>query len=531
MLPETDETIVAISTAAGSAARAIVRLSGPEAFALAGTVFTPAGVPLDELGGFRAADGLVRIDARQTGPDWAASAAIELPARAYVFRCPRSYTRQDVVELHLPGAPVAAAVVADALIDAGARQGEPGEFTARAFFSGRLDLSAAEAVADVIGADDDAQLRSAMAALGGQVARLCGESVERIAEALATVEASIDLAEEGIELDDPARLAGRLTAEADRLASLADLAADVPESADRPRVVLAGRPNVGKSSLLNALTGEDRAIVSATAGTTRDVLSAAIHLPGGAVAVLLDAAGFARAADGVAVEADNAARQAVRRADAICFVYDHAAGGNEGDLDLLRQARAANARAPMLLLANKTDLCRIADCGLRIADSLEDPPRKRGLAPERSAGACPHFRPPPAKDGSADACPHSPPVGSPLADEPPPPHTVATSAVTGQGLDEVRRLLADMLHLSATRSGEALGLHERQKRCLRAAAASARRADDLLATADEIADVAELAAVDLHAALADLRSVSGADAAAVSEEILARIFTRFCVGK
>ena len=515
MLPETDETIVAISTAAGSAARAIVRLSGPEAFALAGTVFTPAGVPLDELGGFRAADGLVRIDARQTGPDWAASAAIELPARAYVFRCPRSYTRQDVVELHLPGAPVAAAVVADALIDAGARQGEPGEFTARAFFSGRLDLSAAEAVADVIGADDDAQLRSAMAALGGQVARLCGESVERIAEALATVEASIDLAEEGIELDDPARLAGRLTAEADRLASLADLAADVPESADRPRVVLAGRPNVGKSSLLNALTGEDRAIVSATAGTTRDVLSAAIHLPGGAVAVLLDAAGFARAADGVAVEADNAARQAVRRADAICFVYDHAAGGNEGDLDLLRQARAANARAPMLLLANKTDLCRIADCGLRIADSLEDPPRKRGLAPERSAGACPH----------------SPPVGSPLADEPPPPHTVATSAVTGQGLDEVRRLLADMLHLSATRSGEALGLHERQKRCLRAAAASARRADDLLATADEIADVAELAAVDLHAALADLRSVSGADAAAVSEEILARIFTRFCVGK
>ena len=108
---------------------------------------------------------------------------------------------------------------------------------------------------------------------------------------------------------------------------------------------------------------------------------------------------------------------------------------------------------------------------------------------------------------------------------------MATSAVTGQGLDEVRRLLADMLHLSAARSGEALGLHERQKRCLRAAAASARRAADLLATADEIADVAELAAVDLHAALADLRSVSGADAATVSEEILARIFTRFCVGK
>ena len=473
-----DDTIVAISTAAGPAARAIVRLSGPDVFRLAGRVFAPADGVLDELGGFRATGGRVRI----AGP-----LSVELPARAYVFRAPRSTTRQDVVELHIPGSPPAAGALLAALVDLGARRAEPGEFTARAFFSGRLDLSAAEAVADVIDAADEAQRRSAVAALGGGVRRLCRQAEEGLAEALATVEASIDLADEDIHLAAPADLAERLAAQAAALRGTAERAADVPDPADRPHVVLAGRPNVGKSSLLNALAGEDRAIVSAMAGTTRDVLSAALELPGCAAVVLLDAAGFAPPADALAVATDNAARRAVRRADVVCFVVDAAAGCTAADVELLAEVSAANRRAAVLILANKADLSGAAGAEAALSALRTAAPRE---------AAC-----------------------------------LATSALTGRGLDDVRRALAERLHLAAERPGESLGLHDRQKRRLLTAAEAAARAADLLAAAGEVADVAELAAVELRAALAELAAISPEAAGSIDEDVLARIFARFCVGK
>ena len=474
-----DDTIVAISTAAGSAARAIVRLSGPRAIPCARGVFASHGVALDELGGFRTVAGVAA----------GASTGIEVPARAYLFRAPRSYTRQDVVELHIPGCPAVATALVDEFIARGARCAEPGEFTARAFFSGRLDLSAAEAVADVINADDDAQLRSAMAALGGHVHRLCERAAGQLADVLASVEASIDLADEHLETDRPCDLASRLSETSAALNDTARRAGDVPETAERPTAVIAGRPNVGKSSLLNALTGSDRAIVSATAGTTRDVLSASMTTPGGQVVTVQDAAGFAPVGDSLAAAADNAARRAVARADAILFVVEASSPGRlDADLALLAEVLRTSARAPWLLVANKIDAIP-APAEAAVKD----------LADRVSAAA----------------------AAGPM-------RTVATSCTSGAGLGELAGALADCLHLSSGRSGQAMGLHVRQKRCLSSSADGAGRAAGLLVDAADVSDVAELVAVEIRSALADLAQISGQ---VVTEDILGRIFARFCVGK
>ncbi len=466
---ETDDTIVAISSAAGSAARGIVRLSGPGAFALAGTVFTPAKAALDEMPGFSAADGIVRI----------ASLQIELPCRVYVFRTPHSFTRQDIIELHLPGCPPGLAAMADVLIAAGARAAGPGEFTARAFFSGRIDLSAAEAVADIIEAADDSQLRAAVAALDGTVYRLCSKAGATIADVLAAVEASIDLGDEDLTFDKPGDLAGKLVSVAAELETTALSAAELPDAACEPTVVLAGRPNVGKSSLLNALCETERAIVSAVAGTTRDVLSSSLELATGHSACLLDAAGFAHFESPVEAAAHAAASRAVQRADAIVFVTDASDPGIAGDLKLLADIRQTNSRAPIIFVVNKIDLADPSG----VIDSLSQ-------------------------------CSDAPPI--------------ATSTVTGDGLDELRQAIAQTLSISAGRSGDAMGLHQRQKRCLLAAAHCVQQAAETLGNSRQVADRAELAAIDLRGALAQLGQISGQ---IVNEDILGRIFSRFCVGK
>ncbi len=389
-----------------------------------------------------------------------------------------------MVELHVPGSAHVASVVLAALTAAGARQAGAGEFTARAFFSGRIDLSAAQAVADVVNAADDAQRRAAVTALGGRVHRLCQQAAGRLTEALAEVEASVNFADEEITLQRPAELAGQLRELASHLRGVAEQAGEMSESAELPRVTLVGRYNVGKSSLLNALGGADRAIVSALAGTTRDVLSAAMSLTGGGTVLLQDAAGFGRSEDRLAEAAGGAARSAIAASDAIVFVVDVSSENFTEDARLLEEVRSLNRCGPLIFAANKADLPDSSTLAARLKDF------------EAFCGAEQVF--------------------------------LAVSALVGINLEALRRAIADHVHLEATRSGGALGLHRRQKQSLLAAADSAQAAAVLLAEAGDLADRAELVAVELRGALEAVGQVSGQ---VVSENVLANIFARFCVGK
>ncbi len=472
MFPAGD-TIVAVSSAAGPAPRAIVRLSGPEAIALAASLFTPIApdVSLQRLGGFRSCEGMVTL----TDPP------CQIPARALVFRAPCSYTREDLIELHLPGSTPIASGCADALIAAGGRAAQGGEFTARAFFSGRLDLSEAAAVADVINATDRAQLRSAVGVLHGRVHRLCQAATIAMTDALATVEASIDLAEHDIQPATPGELIAALGEQSEQLRRAAEQAGDLPDTAALPTVVLAGRPNAGKSSLLNALVGHARAIVSPVAGTTRDVLSAWMDLPAGG-AMLHDVAGAAHSDDPLEAPATSAALAALARAEVIVLVADLSAGQTDrgSEADLLAEIRSTNAQAACVLAANKCDLSDTP------ASTLAD---RLGVERDRA------FR---------------------------------VSAADGTGLPALRERLAEILTGDVFRSGQTLGLHARQRRCLLEAADAIDQAGTLLGDVDDVAASAELVAVELRAGLAQLGQITGE---VTNEDVLGRIFGRFCVGK
>ncbi|MCG3138636.1 MAG: tRNA modification GTPase MnmE [Phycisphaerae bacterium] len=475
MFDRLDETIVAISTPPGKSVRGVVRLSGPEAHAVAGQLFTDNELLPENTRFPQRRHGVLQLC---SVPASGGVRSAALPAERWLFYAPRSYTRQHVAELHTLGAPALLQLVVEQCCQLGARLAQPGEFTARAFFNGALDLTRAEGVAAMIHARNTAQLRVARAWLGGRLADRFQSIHQRLIDLVALVEADIDFADEPIEFITPAQLQEQLHTIINDLEQWLGRAQSSERVAPGLRAMLVGRPNAGKSTLLNALHGSPRAISSPQPGTTRDLLSVRLSLDCGELE-LLDSAGWDMTTAPQDQPGKNFFFREWQRADLLIYLLDISIDNPEAHLLdwILRDAR------PVMLLANKCDLLTTERCTV-ILQQLQ----------ARST--------------------HS---------------LLLISAEQGIGLGAVRSWLSQtIIHAAQTVDDNGLILNARHRDALQQALPALYQASRWCQSATAIADVAEWIATDLRAALHMLGLISGS---ITTEDLLQRIFTQFCIGK
>lgn len=453
VFPHPEDTIVAISSAPGSGARAIVRVGGPNAAGVVGALFTSKCERRLADSPRRVTPGLLRLT----------DVYLPLPADGYFFRAPFSYTGQDLIELHVVSSPpLVERLIAD-LLAAGARPAQAGEFTLRAFLNGKKDLTRAEAVLAVIEAGTDDELKAALTQLAGGLARPMDALRDDLLNLLADVEAGLDFVDEDIEFVGRPDQLKRLAAGLAQLTILKRQLDARTVSGRRIRVALVGEPNAGKSSLFNALLGPGGvALVSPTAGTTRDYLMGTLDLDGVQVE-LVDTAGWQNLGGAIEEQSQQLGRDQAETADLVlCCVP-----ANE---DVPRQ-RAAPTNA--VLVRTKSDLLRNGNF------------RTEGEA----AGDLP---------------------------------AISVSVVADGGTQDLRAFLTDRVR-SLARSP----LAPSQSRCrhhVESAIDSLRRAHEHVREDDP----QELVALELRKALDQIGEMVGA---VYTNDLLDRIFGRFCIGK
>ena len=337
------DTIAAIATPVGEAGLAVIRISGAEAIPVADRCFVPGG-------GRNVAAGAADSHTIQYGHVVAEERRIDEVLVA-VMRAPRTFTMEDTVEITCHGGMLSTRLVLEAVLAAGARLAEPGEFTRRAFMNGRLDLAQAEAVVDVIHSRTELALDAANEQLQGRLSRRIEELREDMMRVLAHVEAHIDFPDEDIAPDTLEQLLGKLRAGAGFMEELLAHAREGQILRQGVRAAIVGRPNAGKSSLLNQLLGHERAIVSRIAGTTRDTIEETANIRGIPV-VFMDTAGLRETGDEIEQEGIRRSHEALRKAELILHVLDHSEPLTEED----RRYLAEDAGERRIVVRNKIDL-------------------------------------------------------------------------------------------------------------------------------------------------------------------------------
>jgi len=448
-----EDTIVAIATPPGRGGIGIVRLSGPQSLAIATTLLalqhplTPARAQftriLDEPG------------------------QILDEAVVTYFAAPHSYTSEDVIEIAAHGAPVLLAYVLEASIKNGARLANPGEFTQRAFLAGRLDLTQAEAVNDLISAQTLHQAKLAAAQLGGSIARAIAPIKQSLIDLIAQLEAGVDFAEDDLDLLPQAEIETRIAAIQTPLETLAQSYRYGRILREGVKLAIVGRPNAGKSSLFNRLLQQNRAIVTAYPGTTRDPIAETLAL-GGIPTTLIDTAGLREVIATPETEAEREgiarSRTAMADADLILHVVDCATltHGTLTPEDAATQLTLAGR--PHLLILNKSDL---------------------------------------------NPTPH--------------PGAILTSALTGEGLESLKRTILDTIAAQPTADSPVVTSLRQSQTLAEASSALAKAGQAALQALPH-----EFLLLDLHDSLAALDALTGAT---TPDDILARIFSTFCIGK
>lgn len=476
MTPAAD-TIAAIATARGRAALAIVRLSGSEAVAIAdrhlpSRDLTAAASHTAHVGFLTTPDG-ERLD----------------QVVVTLFRGPNSATGEDVVEISCHGGDVAPQRILRALLDGGARLARPGEFTERAFLNGKLDLAQAEAVAEMIHAQSSLAHRVSLNHLQGRYSDAVAAVREELLQTCALVELELDFVEEDVEFADRAQLEALLDRTAHLLERLLGSYRLGTLVRDGVRVVIGGRPNAGKSTLLNALVGSDRAIVSPTPGTTRDEIEAEAEI-GGLSFRFVDTAGLRETEDAIEAEGVRRAHAAIERSDALLYVYDLTRGLDREEAEWLQRFTVKRSRAEFGEATPDTDVERLPVLLVGNKSDLID-----GVVAEPDLGL---------------------------------PTLVLSAAQSGAEPDALAPLRAWLLEAIASDLSDAeatlIVTNQRHRQHFDRALASVRRAREALGAGL----TGEALALDLRAALHELGAVTGE---ITNEDVLGAIFSRFCIGK
>ena len=458
-----EATIAALASPPGSAARGIIRLSGHDVREVLAGWFEPH----DRVGWQSS-----RIAAVHAGVLNLLHARAAIPVEVHLWPNRRSYTGQPIAELHLPGSPPLLEAVLVEAHRRGARPARPGEFTLRAFLAGRLDLLQAEAVLGVIDAHDHTELQAALSQLAGGLSGRLAELRHDLLELLADLEAGLDFIEEDIEFVGRCELIGRIAVARRFVGDLLQQSSDRMQSRARAKVVLAGLPNAGKSTLFNRLASSESALVSSREGTTRDFLSAPIDWQGLSFD-LIDTAGWEIDSTGIARAAQHQRADQLRDADVLLWCSSATLDATQHDLDGQLFAQAETQSRSALRVSTQIDRIEF------------------------------------------------PPAAAVLADP-----ALAISAVTGAGLDDLAEQLRSRLAASRGPGRQWLGMTAaRCRESLESVVTSLARAEEA-AESDATGD--ELLAIDIREALDHLGRIQGA---VYTDDILDRVFSKFCIGK